>query len=123
MHTSMAELFKEFLPDNKYSWIQANLQHMLKGDWDSISTENVGMQGDIININFDDIQQTQWGGVIPTELVELVKRLLPRKHAGYARSIVTKIGVLTTSAVTEIWDVRTEIPPPGHTNAGSCKCR
>ena len=74
MHTSMAELFKEFLPDNKYSWIQANLQYMLKGDWDSISTENVG-----------------------------------RKHAGHARSIITKIGVLTTSAVTEIWDVRTEI--------------
>ena len=105
----MAELFKEFLSDDKYSWIQVNLQHMLNGDWNSISTENVGMQGDIININFDDIQQTQWGGVIPTELVELVKRLLPRKHAGYARSIVTKIGVLTTSAVTEIWDVRTEI--------------
>ena len=40
--------------------------------------------------------------------MELVKGLLPRKHAGYARSIITKIGVLTTSAVTEIWDVRTE---------------
>jgi len=41
---SMAELFKEFLSDDKYSWIQVNLQHMLKGDWNSISTHQLSLK-------------------------------------------------------------------------------